>query len=92
LFSSVDHLYIVLIFKEAEADCKRMIFSMPIYEFRYHGEQDWEDISEIDLMQRLHETYERVTPAIQQLLEGKQLLTADTVYRLKNNKMDKVSK
>ena len=59
---------------------------MAIYEVRYHGARDWEDISEIDLLQRLHESYERVTPAIQLLLEGHQLLTADAVYRLKDNK------
>jgi len=60
-----------------------MIFTMPVYQVRYHGEQDWEDISEAELLQKLHETHERVTPAIQFMIEGHQLLTANAVYRLK---------
>ena len=61
-----------------------MNFAMPQYEFRYHGEKAWKEISEIELMQRLHENYDRVTPAIQTMLEGGQLLSADGVYRLKS--------
>jgi hypothetical protein len=47
---------------------------MPLYEVRYDDKIEWEEISEIDLMQRLHETYDRVTPAIQQMIEGEQVL------------------
>ena len=68
------------------------MFITAIYEVRYHGELDWEVISEIDLLQRLHETYERVTPAIQLLLEGPQLLTADAAYRIKENRKAKPPK
>ena len=60
-----------------------MSFAMPLYEVRRHGDLEWEEISEIDLMQRLHESYDRVTPAIQQMIEGKQVLTPEAVYRLK---------
>jgi hypothetical protein len=34
-------------------------------------------------MHRLHESYDRITPAIQQMIEGEQVLTTDFVYRLK---------
>lgn len=51
-----------------------MMFAMPLYEVRYDDKIEWEEISEIDLMQRLHETYDRVTPAIQQMIEGEQVL------------------
>ena len=64
---------------------------MPVYQVKYHGEQDWQDISEIELLQKLHETHERVTPAIQPLIEGNQLLTAAAVYKLKDNRKDKLS-
>jgi hypothetical protein len=46
-----------------------MMFAMPLYEVRYDDKIEWEEISEIDLMQRLHDTYDRVTPAIQQMIE-----------------------
>ena len=60
-----------------------MMFAMPQYEVRNLNKADWEEISEIDLMQRLHEHYDRVTPAIQQMIEGQHLLTQYAVYRLK---------
>ena len=50
------------------------MFAMPLYEVRYDDKIEWEEISEIDLMQRLHDTYDRVTPAIQQMIEGEQVL------------------
>jgi len=58
--------------------------AMPLYEVRYHGKENWENISDIDLMQKLHETFDRVIPAIQKILEGDLLLTPEAVYRLKS--------
>lgn len=69
-----------------------MMFSMPQYEVRFHDRAQWEEISEIELMHLLHESYDRVTPAIQQMIEGEQVLTADAVYRLKNRKKTKFSR
>jgi hypothetical protein len=60
-----------------------MMFEMPLYEVRYKDEMVWEEISELNLMQRLHETYDRVTPAIEQMIEGKHIQTHEAVYRLK---------
>jgi len=61
-----------------------MKFTVPRYEVRYHRKEIWEDISELALMQRLHETYGRVTPLIRQMLEGKQVQTPEAAYRLKD--------
>ena len=60
-----------------------MMFSMPLYEVRYNDELPWEEISELDLMHSLHESYDRVTPVIEQMIEGKHIRTPDAVYRLK---------
>ena len=60
-----------------------MMFEMPQYETRPLNMSDWRDISEIDIMQKLHEYFDRVTPAIQQMIEGKQVLTRYAVYRLR---------
>ena len=62
-----------------------MMFEMPLYEVRYNDNSGWEKISELDLMQRLHENYDRVTPAIQQMIEGKQIQTPEGAYRLKGH-------
>jgi hypothetical protein len=69
-----------------------MMFSMPQYEVRFHDRAQWEEISEIELMHLLHESYDRVTPAILQMIEGEQVLTADAVYRLKNREKTKFSR
>ena len=60
-----------------------MMFEMPRYEVRYFGATEWEEISEITLMQKLIAYYDRVTPAIQQMIDGEQVLTQYAVYRLK---------
>ncbi len=64
-----------------------MMFKMPIYEVRCHGKEEWEDITEIDLMQRLNESYDRVTPAIRQMIEGEKVMTQYALYRLKVKKV-----
>jgi len=60
-----------------------MKFTVPRYEIKYYGTETWEDISELDLMQRLHDNYDRVTPVILRMLKGKQVQTPEAVYRLK---------
>jgi hypothetical protein len=64
---------------------------MPLYEVKYYGKENWEDISDIDLLQKMHETLYQVIPAIQQLLEGDMLLTPEAVYRLKAQGKAKVT-
>jgi len=61
-----------------------MMFDMPQYEVRDFNKAEWRDISEIDIMQKLHESFDRVTPAIQQMIDGEQVLTQYAVYRLKS--------
>lgn len=63
-----------------------MMFEMPQYEVRYFNMTEWKEISEIDIMQKLHEYFDRVTSAIQKMIEGEQVLTQYAVYRLKNQK------
>ena len=60
-----------------------MMFEMPQYETRSFNTAEWRDISEVDIMQKLHENFDRVTPAIEQMIEGQQVLTQYAVYRLK---------
>ena len=59
------------------------MFAMPQYEVKFHDKEEWEGISEIDLMSRLHDFFDQVTPAIQQMIQGDPVLTPDAVYRLK---------
>ena len=61
-----------------------MMFEMPQYEIRFHGEKSWKEVSEIELMDGLYKIYNKVTPAIKEMIMGKEVNTPDGVYRLKN--------
>ena len=56
---------------------------MPTYEVKYHHQKEWETISEIKVLAKLQETYDRVTPAIQDMIDGKQVLTPHAVFRIR---------
>jgi hypothetical protein len=70
------------------------MFSMPRYEVRYSEIEEWKEISELEFMEELYRLYHRVTPAIKEMIEGKELRTPEAVYRLKwrfgNPEMTKV--
>lgn len=56
---------------------------IPRYEIRYNENEEWKEISEIELMDELYKLYYRVSPAIKEMLEGKELRTPYGNYRLK---------
>ena len=60
-----------------------MRYAMPLYEVRYSSNDHWEEISDVELMEDLYKTYDRVTPAIKEMIKGKELRTPDADYRLK---------
>ena len=59
------------------------MITMPCYEVRYDGKEEWKEISELELMDGLYKLYRQVTPAIKEMINGKELHTPDAVYRLK---------
>ena len=58
-------------------------FAMPLYEVKYHEKDEWMEISELTLMDQLYKTYTKVTPAIKEMIMGKEVETPHGVYRLK---------
>ena len=60
-----------------------MLFSMPSYEVRYQDTQDWEKISETKALGKLQEAYGQITPVLQEMIDGKQVLTPQAVFRIK---------
>ena len=52
-----------------------MLFAMPLYEVRYHDWEEWEEISEIELMDGSYKIYKKVTPAIKEMIKGKEIVT-----------------
>jgi hypothetical protein len=59
-------------------------FAMPVYEAKYHEEDDWIEISEIELMDQLYRSYKKATPAIKEMIMGKEVKTPYGIYRLKD--------
>jgi len=57
---------------------------MPLYEAKYHEEDDWIEISELKLMDQLYKTYKKASPAIKEMIMGKEVKTPYGIYRLKN--------
>ena len=56
---------------------------MPRFEVRYDENGEWIEISDIQLMDGLYRLYRRVTPAVKEMINGKELRTPDAVYRIK---------
>ena len=59
------------------------MYSMPRYEVRDEEKGEWKEISELELMDGLYKNYHRVSPAIKEMIHGKELHTPNAVYRLK---------
>jgi hypothetical protein len=60
-----------------------LMFSMPQYEVQYSDENVWQEISEIELMDDLYKIYKKVTPAIKEMIMGREVETPYGRYRLK---------
>jgi hypothetical protein len=59
------------------------MFAMPCYEFWCCDRNEWKEISETEIMNKLYKIYKRVTPAISDMIHGKELQTPDGLYRLR---------
>ena len=59
------------------------MYSLPLYEAKYSDREEWKEISEVELMEGLNQVFEKVTPAIQEMIEGKEINTPVAVFRMK---------
>jgi len=59
------------------------MYAMPLYEVKCHEADEWIEISDLELMDQLYRTYKKVTPAIKEMIMGKEVKTPYAVYRLK---------
>jgi hypothetical protein len=56
---------------------------MPRYEVRYDTNGEWIEITDLEFMDGLYKLYRRFSPAVKEMINGKELRTPDAVYRLK---------
>ena len=59
------------------------MYALPLYEAKYNEKEEWKEISEVELMEGLYKVFNKVTPAIEEMIEGKEIDTPEAVYRLK---------
>jgi hypothetical protein len=57
-------------------------YEMPLYYVKYHEKDDWVEISELKLMDQLYQSFNKVTPAIKEMLTGKEIKTEHGIYKL----------
>lgn len=60
-----------------------LMFAMPLYEAKYGEDDGWQEISELELMDELYKSHNKVTPAIREMIKGNEVKTPHGVYRLK---------
>ena len=53
------------------------------YEVRYFDKTEWEKISEVEVLESLQDVFVRITPALKDMIQGKQVTTPDATYRIK---------
>ena len=61
-----------------------MSFQIPQFEFKHLGSEDWEEVSEITVFEKLVDKYGRVISGLTDMTEGKEIVTTDGVFRMKN--------
>jgi predicted PurR-regulated permease PerM len=57
-------------------------FRFPIYELRYVGDHVWHIVSEKEVMERLVDAFDPITPAISRILMGEEIIVSNEIYRL----------
>ena len=60
-----------------------MTWAMPLYEVRYSKEDEWTEISDVELVDQLYRSFNKVTPVIKEMIAGKEVNTPHGTYRLK---------
>lgn len=59
------------------------MYALPLYEAKYNEKEEWQEISEVELMEGLYKVFDKVAPAIEKMIGGKEIDTPEAVYRLK---------
>jgi hypothetical protein len=60
-----------------------MRFQIPQFEFKHVGSEDWKEVPEITVFEKLVDKYGRVIPLLTDMMQGKEIVTADGVFRMK---------
>lgn len=59
------------------------MFALPRYEMKFCENDDWIEITDVELMNQLYKTFRKVSPVIKEMLTGNEVKTSHGIYRLK---------
>ena len=62
-----------------------MHFTFAQYEVMYGNNEGWKDVSEKTAIDKVSDCYDRVSPVLLDLFQGKVIITPDAIFRIKNS-------
>ena len=60
---------------------------MPQFELKHYHEEDWIEVSETAFLQSLLDNFSRITPIISEMLQGREIVASNAIFRIKNDVM-----
>ena len=61
-----------------------MQFKISQYEFKDSNDEDWQQVSETFVLEKLVDVFDPLTPLLSEILEGKEVITSEGVFRIKS--------
>ena len=61
-----------------------IIFKLPHFEIKDSCEKDWKKVSEKDFLMKLVENFDSITPILRDMVQGKDFITRNCIYRIQN--------
>ena len=56
---------------------------MSQFQVKYHDEDDWIEVSESVVLEKLVDEFGRVVPFLAQMIQGNEVITPDGIFRMK---------
>ena len=57
---------------------------MSQFQVKYFDEDDWQEVSETFVLEKLVDNFDRLTPLLSELVQGKEIITPEGFFRKKN--------
>jgi hypothetical protein len=58
---------------------------MSQFQVKYSDKEDWKEIAEKDVLVKLADEFDQVTPIINQMVQGRKIITTDGIFRMKDH-------
>ena len=57
---------------------------MSRFQMKYLDGDDWKEVPEIDVLEKLLDEFGRVAPSVTQMIQGREINTAECIFRMKH--------